>query len=113
MPNVNTKNFTLFYVTCDSCETAKTIARSLLDNKLAACANIIPNISSLYLSEGVIKEDNEVVLIIKTVPSLSSKCRDLISELHPYDIPAIIYLDNVNVSDEFSNWINSNLKIPL
>lgn len=99
----------LFYIPCDNSNTAKIIAKKLLEKKLIACANIIPHIHSIYSLNNEIVEDHEVILILKTKSSICDKCREIISKLHPYDIPSIISIDDVKTNYSFENWINSNL----
>ena len=80
----------LLYVTCETLQQARTIGRTIVEEKLAACINILPQMESIYLWQGKIETSNEVVLIIKTSDSLTSKCSARIKELHSYTVPCIL-----------------------
>ena len=95
----------LLYIPCDKEDTAKLIARDLLTKKLIICANIVPNVKSLYIWEKEIKEDNEVILILKTKENLKNTCEATIKKLHNYDIPAIITII-ANCNNELVNCNN-------
>ena len=99
------KQLILLYVPCDKEDTAKLIAKELLIKKLILCANIVPNVKSLYIWEKEIKEDNEVILILKTKKNLKNTCEATIKKLHNYDIPAIITII-ANCNSEFVNYNN-------
>lgn len=84
---------------------AKTIARTLLSQKLAACINIFKNECSLYEWEGEICEEQEFQLVIKTQRHHYQTCETLIGEKHSYDVPEIIALPVENGSDDYLDWI--------
>ena len=63
------------------------IARKVLNEKLAACVNIIPNIHSIYRWEGTIEGGSESLMIIKTSRELLDDLKDLLHVIHPYDVP--------------------------
>jgi periplasmic divalent cation tolerance protein len=95
----------IFIVTVGDIEEGKNIARNLVENKLAACVNIIPNITSIYEWKGVIEEDNEYILFIKTIEEKSDKLIQKIQELHSYDEPECIALKIEKGSQGYLNWI--------
>lgn len=92
-------------VTASSEEEALTIARALVEERLAACANIIPAIRSIYRWEGKICDEPECYLIIKTRESLFSALQERIQTLHTYDVPEIIALPIVEGSKAYFDWI--------
>lgn len=96
-------------VTCPQ-ESAKKIAFHLVDEKLAACVNVLPNISSIYYYEGKLFDENEELMIIKTDLALFEQLSTRIKELHSYDIPEIICLPIEKVEKAYLDWINSSLK---
>ncbi|NQZ58339.1 MAG: divalent-cation tolerance protein CutA [Lentisphaeraceae bacterium] len=97
----------LFYVPCPNIEEAKKIARFLLKRRRIACANILDNCTSIYEWEGEIQEENEVILIMKTVKSLHLEVEKEIAALHPYDCPAIVALDTSEVNMPFEQWVSA------
>lgn len=96
----------LVYVVCRDRDEARRIARSLVENRLAAGTNIFP-IESLYWWQGQIVEDNEVVLIVKTRAGLFEAIRDHVKGMHSYEVPAIICLPITNVNREYVSWVET------
>ena len=98
-------------ITAPSAEVAEKISNTLLENKLAACVNIVPSINSLYIWEGEINNDEEVLLIIKTRYELfDDTFIKTIKEQHPYDVPEIIALPIVIGSEDYLHWITNVTK---
>ena len=93
------------YVTASSSEEAKKIARKVIDERLAACANILSNISSVYLWEDEVQEENEAALVLKTRSELITALTERIKELHSYDCPCITALDIVDGNADYIAWI--------
>lgn len=78
------------YITAPDEKSAGEIAGLLVENRLAACANIIPGIRSVYRWEGKIESDNEVAIIAKTRKDLVAKLTEEVRLIHPYDCPCIV-----------------------
>ncbi len=95
----------LVYITCANLDEAKHIARTIVTEKLAACANIFPQIHSIYNWESKLCEDNESVLILKTLESNYEKLSIRVKELHSYECPCIIALDVKHTNAEYLAWI--------
>ncbi len=95
--------------TCRDLEEARKIARALLEKKLIACANIIPQMESLYSWKGKIETDHEVKVIFKTRDTHFSAIKDYIEKNGSYEVPEIskIYLDEIN--DSYLQWLTSIL----
>lgn len=89
---------------------AKQLATHLVTEKLAACVNIMPQVTSIYQWQGEIQQDSELQLIIKTTVNNFNALSDAISQLHPYDVPEIIAVDIVNGNQPYLNWISESLK---
>ena len=89
----------------DSHKTMKVIANALLNNKLAACVNMIPRMRSKYVMDGRITEEREVILLIKTTEKLEDKVYKTIKELHNYEIPEISTIQTTNVDKDYENWL--------
>lgn len=94
----------------DTYEAAKSIARTLVESKLAACVNIVPQITSIYSWKGEIVEDNEFLLIIKSKLEAYGKLESEIKELHSYEVPEIIAFDINKGLPEYLRWIEENVK---
>jgi periplasmic divalent cation tolerance protein len=99
----------LLYVPCPDMESAKRIATQLLANKHIACANILPGMVSLYHWNGALEQSSEVVLLLKTQPSHEAAARAATQALHPYEMPCILTLNNVQANELFGNWVASQL----
>ncbi|MDG1732270.1 MAG: divalent-cation tolerance protein CutA [Thalassotalea sp.] len=95
---------------CPNNEVAQRIAKKLVTEKLAACVNIVPNITSVYEWQGELQQDNEVMLIIKTKSSLFTQLKQKIEQLHPYDVAEIIALDIQQGNKLYLNWISDTVK---
>lgn len=96
--------------TIDDLAKAKEIAHTLVEEKLAACVNIIPNISSVYSWENKTVEDNEYLMLIKSYKSMFEEIKTRISQIHTYDTPEIISIKIDNGSESYINWIKDSLK---
>lgn len=100
------------YVTTASREEALGIARALVAEKLAACANILPGMTSVYPWQGQIQEDNEVALLLKTRADLFVVLAARIRALHSYDTPCIAAWPLVAGDAEYLAWIGGELLPP-
>ena len=81
-------------------EEARKIARTLVERRLAACINIVPQADSIYRWEGETEEAQEWLLVIKTTGTAFERVRDAIKELHSYDVPECICISIENGSPE-------------
>jgi periplasmic divalent cation tolerance protein len=112
-PNTHSLNeaeaLVLAYVPCPSLDTAQQLAKTLIQQKLVACANILPGMVSLYIWEGALQQDNECVLLLKTLVSQQSLVKDFIEQHHPYDTPCVLFLKVDDTSQLFRQWIHQSL----
>merc|ERR1712176_493190 len=83
-------DYSMAFVTVPNMEVGKKIAGGLVSNKLAACVNIIPGVTSVYEWEGKIENDSELILMIKTRTSLVTNLTDFVTKNHPYDVAEVI-----------------------
>lgn len=90
-------------------EAAKVI-RSLVEEKLAACGTIVPGARSIYTWEEGIEDITEAVVLLKTSEDTLPVLLKRVGELHPYEIPEIITLDPVQVSQFYADWVNRNCR---
>ena len=93
------------FVTAPDAEVGTRIARALVEERLAACVNLVPGVRSLYRWEGAVQEDAEVLLMVKTreerVDALAARVR----ELHPYDLPEVLALPASGGSADYLAWV--------
>ena len=98
--------------TCQSLEKAKALAHALLNEKLVACVNCIPSITSIYSWDGKIVEDTECLLVIKSTSAQFDTLKEKIVELHDYDVPEVIQINIENGHQPYLDWISSCTKKP-
>jgi len=97
--------FILVYVTFPNDSSCRSVVSSLIEKKLVVCANIFP-VSSVFLWDNQVKNDFEVVSILKVKKNNWFLLKKEIECVHPYDVPCIIKL-NVESNEVFDDWINS------
>jgi periplasmic divalent cation tolerance protein len=109
---VNMSQHIVCFVTIDDKEKAVGLARALVERKLAACVNIIPEIRSIYFWDGRVCDETERLLIIKTRAELYGDLERAVRELHPYQTPEIIALEISRGLPEYLEWINESVLEP-
>jgi len=98
--------------TCSSAEEAEKLARSLVEARLAACVNVIPQIRSYYRWNGALESSEEYLLAIKSSVGLFETLRAHLAELHSYEVPEILALPVVAGAESYLNWLDANLGNP-
>ena len=98
----------LAFSTFPDIETARRISRELVTENLAACANIIPAIESIYRWQGKIEQGNETLVLFKTTATRSAAFQEKLKSLHPYDVPEVILLPIAEGSPEYLRWVAEN-----
>jgi periplasmic divalent cation tolerance protein len=93
-------------VTAPSAEKAAEIARAVVEEKLAACGNVLPAIRSIYRWEGKVHDDAEALLVLKTERKRFVELCDRIVALHPYDVPEVLSLPVEAGSDRYLDWLS-------
>lgn len=88
---------------------ARRIASAALDDKLAACVNIVPLVESLYRWEGKVEQDEEALLVVKTTREAVARLEDLLSRIHPYENFELVALDVVAGSQSYLAWIEKGV----
>jgi periplasmic divalent cation tolerance protein len=81
------------------------LARKLIEERLAACVNVIPGARSLYRWQGQVQDDAEVLMLIKTTGKRCAELADRINELHPYDVPEVLVLPAAGGSASYLGWV--------
>ncbi|ACQ94409.1 CutA1 divalent ion tolerance protein [Tolumonas auensis DSM 9187] len=91
--------------TCPDNTCARALAQTLLNEKLAACVNLIPQVTSLYCWQGKMEESQEVLLVIKSRRTLFGVLQQRIQTLHPYEVPEILAMPVLNGSPAYLQWL--------
>jgi len=95
--------------TCASAEEAAKIARHLVENRLAACVTIVPQVRSIYRWKGVVEDASEWLLIVKSRRGLVERLSAEIARLHSYQVPEVVALPLVDGSAAYLNWLDREL----
>jgi periplasmic divalent cation tolerance protein len=94
-------------VTAPDVETAARIGRTLVEERLAACVNVVPGLRSIYRWEGRVEDEAEVLMLVKTE---AARCRALaarVKDLHPYDVPEVLELPAAGGSAAYIEWVRT------
>ena len=100
----------LVYMTVPDHDTATRIGRALLEQRLAACVNVLPQVRSMYWWEGEIQQENEVVVLAKTASSLFEALKTCVLGLHPYEVPCIVAVALDQGHEPFLRWIDGQTR---
>jgi periplasmic divalent cation tolerance protein len=92
-------------VTVPDLKTARRIAKSLLRDRLIACANLVPRIESHYVWKGKAEQVGEVLMILKTVSTRLSALEKAVAKIHPYDTPEFVVLNIASGSKKYLTWL--------
>ncbi len=97
----------MLYITAGSRDEAKKIGRALVEGRLAACANVIDGMESVYWWEGKLTEDREAVLIVKTRADLVAAVTARVKALHSYAVPCVVALPILDGNPNFLAWVGT------
>lgn len=97
-------------MTAPSRDSARTLARALVEERLAACCNIIDHVESVYRWEGRVEEAGEVLLVIKSTAERFEALKERALALHPYDLPELIALPIVAGAPAYLDWIAGSVR---
>ena len=97
----------LVYVTCPDAAVAESIGRTAVDERLAACANLLPGMRSIYRWQGRVESAEEIVLILKSTRDCWIALEGRVRALHPYTVPCIVALPITAGSAPFLAWIEA------
>lgn len=85
------------------------VTRYIVDNRLGACVNIVPEVRSLYWWKGKVEDDRESLLVVKTSMQVFPKLVEEVKKVHPYTVPEIIALPIVAGNEDYLRWIDDSL----
>lgn len=98
--------------TCDSEEKAAELARALVEQKVAACVNILPGVRSIYHWQGKVEDAQEWQLVIKSRRDLFPTLKEAIAAVHSYEVPEVLALPVVDGSEAYLSWLDRELVDP-
>jgi periplasmic divalent cation tolerance protein len=110
MLNLNMTDKRLVLTTCGSIEEARSIAHGLVERRLAACVNIVPQIESVYRWQGKVETATEWLLVIKTSTAAFTPLCEALSELHSYELPECIEIAIEDGSAAYLQWIGESIR---
>ena len=90
-------------------ETADRIADQLVQERLIACANLSVDISSVYRWQGAVERAAEILVIMKTTVAQAERVIERVRELHPYDVPEVIFLPVTTGYDAYMEWVRASV----
>lgn len=99
------------YITCSSKEEAMAIGKQVVQDRLAACANVLPGMTSCYWWEGEVQTDEETVLVLKSSAELADRLTARVKELHSYDVPCVVFLPIVDGNPDYLKWLAEETKV--
>ena len=100
-----TTEYMTVFITAPTEEEAAKISRTIVEERLAACVNIIRPVRSIYRWQGRLEDEQEVLMIVKTKKSLFERLQGRVKELHSYAVPEIIGLPVTEGSKEYLDWL--------
>ena len=99
-------------VTAPDEKTGRELARTLVGERLAACGNVIPGVTSVYWWEDELEEASEVLLILKTTRERVETLVKRVSEIHPYDVPEVLALRVERGLEAYLSWVREESRTP-
>lgn len=101
------ESFLTIYVTCSHREEALHLGRKAVEARLAACANVLPGMTSLYWWEGSVQSSEEAVLLLKSKASLLDALTASLSQWHSYELPCIVAWPIAGGNEAYLHWIDT------
>jgi periplasmic divalent cation tolerance protein len=107
---MNETDYVMVMTTLPADADAATFAHALVEARLAACVNLLPEMESVYRWEGQVEQERERQLVIKTSRARIAALWERVRELHPYDVPELIVLPIVDGSDAYLRWVGESTR---
>ena len=105
---MSARQYRIVLVTCGSIAEARRIGRNVVEQKLAACANIVRGVESIYRWKGKLERAREVLVVIKTTANRLPELEREVKRLHCYDVPEFIVLPIVAGSRKYFGWLRES-----
>ncbi|MCC6012767.1 MAG: divalent-cation tolerance protein CutA [Candidatus Verstraetearchaeota archaeon] len=102
--------YSIVFITVSNEEEGRKIANKLLEERLAACVNIIKDVKSYFWWKGKIDNAEECLLIIKTITNKINELIKKVKEIHSYQVPEIIWINLSGGSEDYLNWLSEELR---
>lgn len=102
----------LLLSTFPSVEEARQIGTALVEKQLAACVNLIPGVESVYRWQGRVETSAEVLAVIKTNTAVLDDLIQVLTDLHPYEVPEIVAFEPAKVSESYVAWLLGQVQQP-
>jgi periplasmic divalent cation tolerance protein len=96
-------------ITAPDREVAAGLGRALVEERLAACANLVPQITSIYRWEGAVQEDSEVLMVVKTSAGRVAALTERVLALHPYEVPEVLVLPVESGTAAYLDWVRASV----
>ncbi len=93
------------FCTCPDAATAERIATALVEERLAACVNILPGVRSIYRWQDAVERADEVLLLVKTMPDLFEPLKSRLLVLHPYELPEVLAVETDHAHPDYLLWV--------
>ena len=110
MPGKRNKRIAVLLSTVPDRRTGRRLAKALVEEKLAACVNILPGLESVYRWQGRVHRDAEVLLVAKTTTPAAPRAMARLRALHPYEVPEIVRLDSADVLSAYGAWVRGSTR---
>ena len=101
--------YRIVLVTCASIAEARRIAQHVVERKLAACANIVPRVESIYRWKGKVERAKETLLMIKTTAAGLRKLESEVKRLHTYDVAEFVAIPIIAGSQQYLDWLRKSV----
>lgn len=102
---MHTSDVRLCLISAPDADTARRIARALVEERLAACVNVVPGVRSIYRWEGAVHEDAEHLLVAKTTAQRLAGLAERLAVIHPYALPELVALTPSGGSERYLAWV--------
>jgi periplasmic divalent cation tolerance protein len=99
----------IVFTTVPDKDSARTLAEKIVGSRMAACVQIMPRMTSVYLWNGEMREEDEHLLLIKTLPAKYDELEKFIAANHSYEVPEIAAVDAAKVSEGYSKWLDESV----
>jgi len=97
-------------ITAPDLAVAAGLGRALVEERLAACANLVPQVTSIYRWEGAVQEDSEVLMVVKTSAGRVAALTERVLALHPYEVPEVLVLPVESGAAAYLDWVRASVE---